>query len=59
MLAFRRPGTGMVCVTNVSGRPVVRPADVPSSAGVLLATVDLRDDGRLPADATVWFEDTS
>jgi alpha-glucosidase len=49
-LAFER-GRGFVCVVNVSGDPVRRPA----GAKVLLSSGPLTDDGRVPGDTTAWF----
>jgi alpha-glucosidase len=49
VLAFDR-GTSVRCVANLSPGPV----DLPGHGGVLLASGPL-DDGRLPADCTVWL----
>lgn len=48
-LAFRRP-SGLVCLVNLSAAPVPLP-----EGRALLASADLADGRRLPADAAVWL----
>jgi alpha-glucosidase len=48
-LAFRREG-GLVCFVNTTNVPVSLPAGT-----VLLTSVPLMADGRLPGDATAWL----
>jgi len=47
--AFRRPG-GLVCVLNTGNEPVPLPP-----GGVLLASADLDEQGRLPGSAGAWL----
>ena len=49
-LAFARD-PGFVCIVNLSGDPV--PA--PQGMEVLISSGPLTDDGRVPADTTVWL----
>ncbi len=56
VLAVRNTGRGgahpVLVVANVSAEPV----RLPEGARVLVASGDLTDDDRLPADTTVWLE---
>ncbi len=48
VLAFSR-GPGFACVANVGNEPVALPA-----GELLLSSVELTEDGRLPGDAAAW-----
>ena len=48
-IGFQRGGD-LICLVNISADPV----ELPDAATVLLSSADLTDDGRLPADASVW-----
>ncbi|WP_205857163.1 glycoside hydrolase family 13 protein [Phytoactinopolyspora endophytica] len=50
VLAFHRE-PGFVCVANLGTEPVA----LPEHREVILASVPLTDDGRLPTDAAVWL----
>ena len=49
-LGFQR-GRDFVCLVNVSADPI----GLPAAAHVLLSSVEIPEDGRLPADASVWI----
>jgi alpha-glucosidase len=54
VLAFRRPGAGLVCVVNVGEAPVEPPLAL-RDAEVRLASAPLAGDGRIPGDTAVWY----
>jgi alpha-glucosidase len=54
VLAFRR-SPGLACVVNLGARPVDGKDVGLDRADVLLASVPLGPDGRVPPTSTVWF----
>lgn len=49
-LGFQR-GRDLICLVNVSADPV----ELPPAVEILLSSADLTEDGRLPADSSVWM----
>jgi alpha-glucosidase len=55
VLAFRRE-PGFVCAVNLDTDPAPRPEGT-EGLPLLLASAPLPEDGTLPADTAVWFDD--